>query len=75
MTVFVVQNANSVIMGVFQNKSRAQAIVRLGEERWNEKWNVNTVELNKIEDWVINGNEEYQNKHVCAVCKRKKRKK
>jgi hypothetical protein len=60
MTVYLVDNSDNTIMGIFKNKKKAKALVSVGKKRWNEKWYLTPLKLNKIEPWILAGNESYK---------------
>ena len=60
MTVYVVNNGDSVIMGIFKKKNKAKALVQLGKKRWNEGWQLNAIKLNRVESWISMGSDSYR---------------
>lgn len=63
MTVYMVQNNDELVMAIFRKKSRAKSFTkRIGLKRWNEKWKIVPVKLNKIDTWVLVGCESYRDR-------------
>lgn len=72
MKVFVVENRQGLLMGVFKTKSKATAFVRnIGGHRWEEKWQVVEVKLDQPEGWVLAGNDSYRTAKLRLASKKK----
>jgi hypothetical protein len=58
MKVYVVQNADQLIMGIFSKKSFAKSLVNKGFKKWGEDWSMTTIEVDDIEQWILDGNSD-----------------
>lgn len=64
MKMFLVSNNDDTILGLFDKKSKAKDLVKLGKKRWNETWGVQPIKVNHVELWVLNGTPSSFNKRV-----------
>ena len=60
MIIYVVDNSDSVIMGMFDKKKKAKDLIKLGKKRWNEKWTISSIKLNAVEPWIRAGGDSYR---------------
>ena len=60
MKIFLVRNTNHTVIAVMKTKKKAGKVVKLGKQRWGEKWHILPVKINEIEKWVLDGCEKYR---------------
>ena len=60
MKVYIVDNSDNTIMGIFKSKKKAKDLMSLGKKRWNEQWSITPLKLNKVEAWILAGGETYR---------------
>lgn len=49
MKVYIVQNADGLILGAFKTKKKAHKFsTNVGQKNWKEDWKVKKIKLNKI---------------------------
>ena len=63
MKVHVVQNSEDLVMAIFKTRAKAKKFAKdIGKKRWNEKWDITSIKLGRIEDWILVGGEDYRAK-------------
>ncbi len=63
MKIYVVNNKDGVIMGMFSTKRKAKKLLEIGAERWDEVWTLEHVKVDKIAKWILDGCEGYRKWH------------
>lgn len=64
MRVYVVQNKDDIVFGVFKKKRKAKACAKIGKEIWNEGWTVTKYKLNKVSDFLMQELHKHRRKNV-----------
>lgn len=61
MTVYVLTNNDSIIMGVFLTKRKADRMrIEIGQQRWHEAWIILPMKIDEIDKHMLIGCESYR---------------
>ena len=67
MKVYILQNGDGIIMGIFLKKAQAEkAAIEVGLNRWHEAWTVTVRETGSVDTDMLCGSESYRK----AIAKR-----